>query len=86
MESKSVNLEESGRILIPAAWRRKMHLREGSPVVLTFDGDSITVLGTRGQALHRAQSRLRKYVPAGRILSEELIAERQREAEQERKS
>jgi hypothetical protein len=36
-----------------------------------------------GEGIRRAQQLVRSYIPAGRLLSEELIAERRREAEQE---
>jgi len=86
METLSVKLEKSGRILIPAVWRKKLKLRPESHVILTLADDSITVIGTRDQAIDRAQARLRRYVPKGRVLSEELIADRKKEAAKEHNS
>ena len=37
-------------------------------------------MGTREQALARIHKELRRYIPEGRILSEELIQERRAEA------
>jgi AbrB family looped-hinge helix DNA binding protein len=79
METISVKVERSGRILIPAAIRRRFDLKEGTEVILRVDEDGIQVR-TREQALARIRKRLRRYVPEGRLLSEELIQERRAEA------
>jgi AbrB family looped-hinge helix DNA binding protein len=79
MDTISVKVERSGRILIPAAIRRRFDLKEGTEVILRVDEDGIQVR-TREQALARIRKRLRRYVPEGRLLSEELIQERRAEA------
>ena len=75
-------MEKSGRILIPAAVRRQLGLKEGTEMILRVDETGIQ-MGTREQALARIHERLRRYIPEGRILSEELIQERRAEAERE---
>ena len=82
METLSVKIEKSGRILIPAAVRRQFGLKEGTEMILRVDETGIQ-MGTREQALARIHERLRRYIPEGRILSEELIQERRAEAERE---
>ena len=82
METISVKVEKSGRILIPAAVRRRFDLKEGTEMILRVDETGIQ-MGTREQALARIHERLRRYIPEGRILSEELIQERRAEAERE---
>jgi AbrB family looped-hinge helix DNA binding protein len=79
METISVKVEKSGRILIPAAIRRRFNIKEGTEVILRVDEDGIQVR-TREQALARIRKRLRRYIPEGRLLSEELIQERRAEA------
>jgi AbrB family looped-hinge helix DNA binding protein len=79
METISVKVEKSGRILIPAAIRRRFDIKEGTEVILRVDEDGIQVR-TREQALARIRKRLRRYIPEGRLLSEELIQERRAEA------
>ena len=78
-----MKLENSGRILIPAEWRRRLNVKPGQELVLGMSEEGIRILGTRADAVKRVQARLRKYVPAGRMLSEELSAERRAEAERE---
>ena len=82
METLSVKVEKSGRILIPAAVRRQFGLKEGTEMILRVDEDGIQ-MGTREQALTRIRKRLRRYIPEGSCLSEELIQERRAEAERE---
>ena len=79
MEPVTVKVEKSGRILIPAAIRRELHLLPGSELLLQVDETGLR-LGTREQALTRVQQRLRKYIPKGRNLSEGLLLERRQEA------
>lgn len=47
---------------------------------MRIDEDGLCLVGTRSQALDRVQQRLRRFVDAGRVLSEELIEDRRREA------
>lgn len=82
MDTVTVKLEKSGRVLIPAAIRRKLNLKEGSEVILHVDETGIR-MGTRQQALARIHERLRRYIPKDRTLSEELIQERRAETERE---
>lgn len=76
----SVRVEKSGRILIPAAVRRRLGLKEGeSDILLDVDETPVT-LTTRAQALRRIQEWASKFVAPGRNVSEELLDERRKEA------
>jgi AbrB family looped-hinge helix DNA binding protein len=84
VERLSVRLEKSGRILIPVAVRRRLGLKEGESDVLLEIGDSQPVVVTgRAQVLKKAQAVLSRYINPGTLVSEELIAERKKEARQE---
>ena len=86
METVSVRVEKSGRILIPVAIRRRLGLKDGeSDVLLGIADTQPVVVSTRAQALERAQAILSRYAgsnrqPGGTLISEELIAERKEEA------
>ena len=82
METVSVKLEKSGRILIVAAIRRKLKLKEGSGVLLSLDDDGLQ-MSTPELALDRVRLRLRRYVPEGRNLSQELLDERREAAKED---
>ena len=79
------SLEKSGRILIPVAIRRRLGLSEGSQVIVKVDESGALQITSRSQALASVRERIRKYVPAGRDLVEELIQDRRAEAEREDK-
>jgi len=82
METIAVRLEKSGRILIPAAIRRELGLKEGSELLLRPNQAGLQV-SSRRHAIKRVQARLRKFAPKGRLLSQELLDERREEAARE---
>jgi bifunctional DNA-binding transcriptional regulator/antitoxin component of YhaV-PrlF toxin-antitoxin module len=68
--------------VLPAEARKALGLRPGSQVVVHFDNGEIRVT-TREEAIRRIQARIRKYIPPGVSLVDELIAERRAEAKRE---
>jgi len=72
-------IREGGRLVIPAEYRKALGLKPGDEVLLSLEDGEIRVVSTR-QAVARSQTLVRRYVPNGRSLSEELIKERQEEA------
>ncbi|HYY87267.1 MAG TPA: AbrB/MazE/SpoVT family DNA-binding domain-containing protein [Chloroflexota bacterium] len=79
-----VQVTEGGRIVIPAALRTALGIKVGDQVLLQLESDGAVRLFTARQAVRRAQELVRQYIPeGGRSLSEELVAERRREAESE---
>jgi AbrB family looped-hinge helix DNA binding protein len=72
-------IREGGRLVIPAAYRKALGIKPGDEVLVTLEDGEIRVVSTR-QAIARAQLLLRRYIPKGRSLSEELIKERREEA------
>lgn len=77
-----VNVAQNGRMVLPAEVRRAIGLDGAGQlrIEVTEGGAQIT---TRRQALLRARARIQSIVPATRSLSEELVADRRREVEQE---
>jgi len=73
---------KGGRLVIPAAYRKALGLREGVEVVVRLEGDELRILTFR-QALRRAQDVVGRHVPKGRSLAVELIAHRREEAKRE---
>jgi AbrB family looped-hinge helix DNA binding protein len=78
-ELMKTKIREGGRLVIPAEYRRALGLKPGDEVLLSLEDGEIRVVSTR-QAVARAQTLLRRYIPKGRSLSEELIKERREEA------
>jgi len=83
MEAYTTRLEKSGRILIPAAVRRRLGLTEGSQVVVRVEETGTVEITSRSQALAKVREEIRKYIPVGRDLADELIQDRRAEVERE---
>jgi len=77
-----VAIGEGGRVVIPASYRQALGLDDGDEVILQLVEGELRIL-TPEQALRRAQALVRRHVPAGRSLAEELIQERRQEARRE---
>lgn len=77
-----LRLNENGRIVIPAAIREEVGLKKGEEVILWAERGEVRITTAASRA-QRARELLRKYVPEGVSLSDELIAERRREAARE---
>lgn len=75
-------MAEGGRVVIPAEFRRALKLDVGDEVILRLGEGELTILTPR-QAIRRAQQLVRKYIPEGRKLAEELITDRRAEVESE---
>lgn len=78
----SIRVAQGGRIVIPADIRKKCGLEVGTDVIMTVENDHITL--TNGTAaIKKAQAIVARHIPRGVSLSEELSAERKREAGRE---
>lgn len=83
METYTTRLEKSGRILIPASVRRYLGLSEGSQVLVKVETSGALQITSRSQALGKVRKEIRKYIPAGQDLAEELIRDRRAEVARE---
>ncbi len=82
MRNFKTKLGKGGRIVIPTEYRRELGVEPGDEIILHLDDEGLR-LYTPAQAVARAQSLVRRYVPEDRSLSEELISERREEADRE---
>jgi AbrB family looped-hinge helix DNA binding protein len=78
----TLRVAEGGRIVIPAEVRERLGLQVGADLVLTVEDDHATLMNAKA-ARQRARQSVRRYVAPGVSLSEELSAERKREAGRE---
>ena len=69
--------------MIPASFRRRHGLRVGSSVTVTENADGDLVVTTPEAALQKLRALVRKHVPEGVSLVDELLAERRAEATRE---
>lgn len=77
-----LTLGPGGRVVIPAALREAMEVREGDAILAWVEDGELHLLSPRVGA-RQAQALLRSLMPEGASLADELIADRRREAEAE---
>lgn len=80
--ARSLRIGAQGRVVLPSGMRHALGLKQGDELAATTDGQRI-VLEPRGELLRRMQEEL-KTARGDRSLVDELIAERRREAADER--
>jgi AbrB family looped-hinge helix DNA binding protein len=84
MEGFTVKVDRSGRILLPSKVRKQLQLRAGSELMARLGKEEV-VLRTREQALRQAQEYFSQLRKTGKLMSEELIEDRRKEARAEQK-
>jgi antitoxin PrlF len=74
-----MRVNENGRVVIPASFRKRLGIRIGDEVVLQIEDDELRII-TLERNIERAQRLVRKHVKPGISLVDELIAERREAA------
>lgn len=77
-----IRVNENGRVVIPASYRRALGIKAGDEVILRMEDDELRIT-TMKRRIERAQRLVRKYVKPGISLVDELIAERREAAKRE---
>jgi AbrB family looped-hinge helix DNA binding protein len=77
-----LRVNENGRVVIPASFRKALGINAGDEVVLRLEEDELRII-TLKRRVERAQHRVRRYIKPGRSLADELIAERREAAKRE---
>jgi bifunctional DNA-binding transcriptional regulator/antitoxin component of YhaV-PrlF toxin-antitoxin module len=81
-ERQWVKVAPDGRVVIPAAFRRRLGVENGGDVQLSWDGNGLRVRSQKA-VIREVQEIVARYNKDGRSLVDELIAERRAEAEKE---
>jgi bifunctional DNA-binding transcriptional regulator/antitoxin component of YhaV-PrlF toxin-antitoxin module len=81
----SLRLGERGRLVLPAALRRQLSLKTNDRLLATVEADGSVRLTSAREAARRGRGLLRRLDSSARdtLLSDELIAERRRDAARE---
>jgi AbrB family looped-hinge helix DNA binding protein len=80
--SIKTKLGPDGRVVIPAAFRESLGLKDGDVLFARLENGEVVLLTPRA-AMLRAQAIVRRFVPDDVSLVDELIEERRREAKRE---
>jgi bifunctional DNA-binding transcriptional regulator/antitoxin component of YhaV-PrlF toxin-antitoxin module len=83
MENFTLHTDSQGRVILPSWWRKKEGVDPSTELCVAVTAEGSLVVETREQGLRRARALMRKYIPEGVNLSDELIAERRTEAARE---
>ena len=75
-------VNENGRVVIPASFRKALGINIGDEVILRMEDDELRIT-TLKRRVERAQRLVRKHVKRGTSLVDELIAERREAARNE---
>jgi bifunctional DNA-binding transcriptional regulator/antitoxin component of YhaV-PrlF toxin-antitoxin module len=85
METFTVTMDGSGRVLLPSKLRKQLKLERGSKLIARVEKERL-ILHTREQALREAQTYFSQFRKKGVLWSKELIKDRRREARRELKA
>jgi AbrB family looped-hinge helix DNA binding protein len=77
-----VRVNENGRVVIPASFRKALGIETGDEVVLRIEDEELRIT-TLKHRIRQAQKLVRKHIKPGRSLVNELIAERREAARNE---
>ena len=77
-----VRLGPDGRIVVPAAFREALGIREGDPLFASIKDGELHLLTVRA-AVRKAQTLVRQFVPEGVSLVDEILDDRRLEFDQE---
>jgi AbrB family looped-hinge helix DNA binding protein len=79
MYEHRTRINENGRLVIPASYRKAMDIKPGDEVILRMEEDELHISNLR-HALRRARKLVKQYVRADVNLTESLIKDRRKEA------
>lgn len=82
MSQVRTRVNQNGRLVIPASFRKQLGIRPGDEVELRIEEDELRIT-TMKHRIERAQRLIRQYIEPGRSLADELIAERRKAARNE---
>jgi AbrB family looped-hinge helix DNA binding protein len=81
-EETRTRINQNGRVVIPATFRKALGMNIGDEVVLRIEDDELRISTLKGR-IERAQRLVRRHVKPGASLVDELIAERREAARRE---
>jgi AbrB family looped-hinge helix DNA binding protein len=77
-----MRVNQNGRIVIPASFRKALGINAGDEVVLRIKDDELRI-SSLNRRIERAQRLVRRHVKPGTSLADELIAERREASKRE---
>jgi len=78
-----VTVTDRGRLVLPAEIRKQLKIRAGDRVAVAIEEDGTIEIETLDVAIRKTRGMFKHLAKPGRLASDELIAERRREARRE---
>ena len=75
-----VTVTDRGRLVLPAEVREKLKIRDGDRIAVILENDGTVSLMTQKVALDQLQGMFKHLAPKDHFASDDIIAERRREA------
>ena len=82
MGELTISVAENGRVVLPAALRRRLNVLRGGTIVIREEEGRL-LLESVDDAIGRAQALIRRFAPDVTGVVDEFLAERRAEAEHE---
>jgi AbrB family looped-hinge helix DNA binding protein len=82
MHEYRTKINENGRLVIPAAYRKALGIKTGDEVVLRIEEEELHISNTKN-ALKRARRLVKQYINDEINLTESLITDRRKETAHE---
>lgn len=83
VRDQRVTMDAKGRVVLPRSVREAAELSTGTGLIASVEADGSIRIEKVSARIAQMQDRFAKYAAPGRLASDELIAERRREAERE---
>jgi AbrB family looped-hinge helix DNA binding protein len=81
MPSLTCKVDNQGRVMLPAEWRKRAHIGPSTELYVHEDDNGALILETAEQGLARAQMLVAQFVsPDDPSMADELIEDRRKEA------
>ena len=77
-----LRINENGRVVIPASFRKALGINPGDEVILLLGDDELRIT-TMKRRIERAQRHARRYLKPGVSIVDEFLAERREAAKRE---
>ncbi len=82
MEETRMRVNENGRVVIPASFRKALGIHPGDEIVLRVEDDELRIT-TLSNRIRQAQRLVQPYLKPDSSMADELIAERREAAKVE---
>jgi len=82
MQEYKTKINENGRLVIPASFRKALSIKAGDELILRIESDELHISNTKS-ALKRARKLVKQYIGDKTNLTDSLINDRRKEVSDE---